>query len=286
MSNLIQLLLRLSIIMSLLACGNVLANDKAVSHYLKGQQYRLGNGVNIDLGKAAEHYQIAAEEGHVKSQRQLGALYYRGNNADPDYEKAWQWLKPAAAAGDDWAQWIVGVMYLNGEGVEADEDLARTWLQKSSQQGNAEAVVALKGLEGKTFELKDLSAQPSKAAGADDDNAPKVDLSQLDISNPEQYLPEDQASAVSANTSRTAAGFAVQTGIYSIKDNASDEAQKVRQAMQSLLREYPVELRDISKPGRILYQTRISGFADFEEAQGLCQQLKQYDIQCYAYRLK
>ena len=53
-----------------------------------------------DLGKAAEWYRKAAEQGFVDAQANLGMMYYHGQGVSRDHKEAARWLQLAADRGD------------------------------------------------------------------------------------------------------------------------------------------------------------------------------------------
>ena len=83
-------------------------------------------------------YRRAAEQGHVKAQRELGLQYANGGEfVERDLEEAIEWITRAAAHGDAEAQYQLGVMYLRGEGVPQDATQAIRWVTQSAvEQGD------------------------------------------------------------------------------------------------------------------------------------------------------
>ena len=59
------------------------AGDPEVQHFL-GYMYFYGEGVDLDLDKAHAWFHIAAEEGELKSMRNLGLFHARGINGIPE----------------------------------------------------------------------------------------------------------------------------------------------------------------------------------------------------------
>lgn len=52
----------------------------------------------------------------------------------------------AARQGDRWAQYLLGVRYRDGDGVRRNRRWAAFWLEKAADQGEEEALDALKAL--------------------------------------------------------------------------------------------------------------------------------------------
>ena len=99
-------------------------------------------------------YRRAAEQGHIKAQRELGILYANGGDfVEKDLEVATDWLSRAAECGDADAQYILGQIYTSGEqilnnvlkmdsdgeGVPEDRAQAVKWYRCAAEQGHADA---------------------------------------------------------------------------------------------------------------------------------------------------
>ena len=65
-----------------------------------GWLYQSGQGVPKDLGKAAELYQKAADQGNVFAQNNLGLLYQSGEGVPKDLRKAAELYQKAADQGN------------------------------------------------------------------------------------------------------------------------------------------------------------------------------------------
>ena len=69
----------------------------------RGYAYEHGiGGVEMDMGKAVEWYQKAAEAGDAYSMFALGNAYENGEGVGKDEEKALDWYRKAAATGMGW----------------------------------------------------------------------------------------------------------------------------------------------------------------------------------------
>jgi len=66
--------------------------------------YRSGQGVQRDLGMAADLYRRAAEQGSDDGQLNLGRMYAEGVGVPRDLVQAYVWLSLAAARGRTWAE--------------------------------------------------------------------------------------------------------------------------------------------------------------------------------------
>ena len=64
--------------------------------------------------EAVKWYRMAAENGHVKAQYNLGVIYYKGQGIEQDYNEAIKWYRKAAEQGYTQSQTILGLMYSKG----------------------------------------------------------------------------------------------------------------------------------------------------------------------------
>jgi TPR repeat protein len=69
---------------------------------------------------AAEHFQLAAQEGNAYAQINLGSMYANGRGVPQDDKEAIKWYRLAAAQGEAVAQTRLGAMYETGRGVPED----------------------------------------------------------------------------------------------------------------------------------------------------------------------
>ena len=90
-----------------------------------------------DYAKAAKWYQLAAEQGDVYAQLNLGMMYYRGEGVPQVYKEAAKWYQMAAEQGNANAQYLLGVMYDIGRGVRQDYTLAYMWVNISAVNASA-----------------------------------------------------------------------------------------------------------------------------------------------------
>ncbi len=111
---------------------NAEAGD-ADSQYKLGRRYSVGDGLPQDSAKAAEWYEKAAIQGHIKAQFHLGQLHFFSE--PKDIGKALKWWQLAAEKGDAASQDFLGVLYFNGEGVNKDVAKAIDLARKAAAQG-------------------------------------------------------------------------------------------------------------------------------------------------------
>ena len=142
-----------------------------------GRQYQFGIGVPIDLGRAAEFYELACDGEHAEGcerLRILGFMYRdgdgvpqdstraarlfelacngedgracwllaymneRGNGVPLDRERAAQLYQRACDGGHSTSCWRLGVLYRDGEGVDLDLGLAAAYFQRACDGGDVD----------------------------------------------------------------------------------------------------------------------------------------------------
>lgn len=99
-----------------------------------------------ELDEPAHWFQMAAEQGHVEAQANLGFTYEIGQGVEQNFVEAARWLRRAAEQGDMKAQANLGFMYENGRGVPQDDQEAIKWFQAAAEQGDAYAQSSLRVL--------------------------------------------------------------------------------------------------------------------------------------------
>jgi TPR repeat protein len=125
-----------------------------------------------DYITAFREFRSLAENGHAKSQRQLGIMFEMGLGIKKDYSEAEKWFQKAAIQGDTEAQnrlidmrkriitntypppvpdgyqgnttdpqvqYDLGVMYFKGVNVKSDPVTAYRWFKMAANQGHARA---------------------------------------------------------------------------------------------------------------------------------------------------
>ncbi len=106
-----------------------------------GAAYDNGLGVERDIKKALQWYQMAAEQGLAEAQYNLAHLLVTEELSEV---AAAEWMRKAAEQGMVDAEYLMGVIYAEGIGVEMNESEARLWLQKAVDKGHSEAQRFLK----------------------------------------------------------------------------------------------------------------------------------------------
>jgi hypothetical protein len=95
-------------------------------------QYSLGMLKN-DVKEIVYWFSLAAENGHLDSQKKLGKMYEEGRKVPQNYDEAIKWYTLAAYQGDISAQRNLGQCY-----IESNEDYtqAYAWLCIATEQGS------------------------------------------------------------------------------------------------------------------------------------------------------
>lgn len=88
----------------------------------------------VDMPKALELLQQAADLNHAEAQHLLAIIYYQGDKITPDYKKAVALYKKAANQNHVRAQFQLGNLYYRGEVVEQNTEQAIYWYDKAAQQ--------------------------------------------------------------------------------------------------------------------------------------------------------
>ena len=108
-----------------------------------GQAYRLGRGVQTNLGAAQVWLDRAARKGHLDAQATLGLLLFESGNR----QGGLRWLKMAAERGEPRALLVYGTALFNGDGVPRDPVLAYAYVSRAAAQGLPPAKETLSELD-------------------------------------------------------------------------------------------------------------------------------------------
>jgi hypothetical protein len=96
-------------------------------------------GEFFDVFKAADWYEMAAEQGHTRAQWLLGVCYFQGIGVSKDPEKAEHWLLKSAQNGDADGRFTLGGFYF----MKPDIVKALYWLEMAAEQGHTDAIAML-----------------------------------------------------------------------------------------------------------------------------------------------
>ena len=108
-----------------------------------GQAYRLGRGVQTNLGAAQTWFERAARDGHVDAQTTLGLMLFQNGNQIAGL----RWLRQAADQGDPRAMLVYGTALFNGDSITQDPILGYAFVSRAAAQGLAPAKETLAELD-------------------------------------------------------------------------------------------------------------------------------------------
>lgn len=108
----------------------------AIAQYRLGLMYADGQGISRDKKEAVKWCRLAAEQGYIAAQVDLG-FWFTAHGYDA--KEAVKWYRSAAVQGNELAQWSLGVLYKNGQGVPQDDKEAAKWLRLAAEQGSLNA---------------------------------------------------------------------------------------------------------------------------------------------------
>ncbi len=119
------------------------AQNEALAEKCRDALFPNGIMIGRDYAQALYWGLLAAEQGHVEAQANVGLQYLHGLGCEADHERAHGWLEKAAEGGNAEAQYGLGLTYSDGLGVSVDLAAAADWYEKAATQGNESAQVAL-----------------------------------------------------------------------------------------------------------------------------------------------
>jgi TPR repeat protein len=82
----------------------------------------------------------ASEAGHAPSMVDLGLMFYNGEGVQVDLNKAAMWYKRAADLGDSSGMVNLGYLHQQGKGVEQDDVAAVNLYRRAADAGNAAGI--------------------------------------------------------------------------------------------------------------------------------------------------
>lgn len=97
--------------------------------YELGQRYFEGIGVEQNVQKAREYFEIAAERGSNGSNYFLGKIYYNGMGVQTNHVKAKEYFEKSAAEKNAFSEYYLGKIYFWGDGVEKNYNKANEYKQ-------------------------------------------------------------------------------------------------------------------------------------------------------------
>lgn len=125
--------------------ANLHATDDFWKYLLNdlGYVYERGQGVKRDVQEGQKYYRLAADQGSLEAQYNLGTISLEKNNE----KDAYKWYLMAAKKGHAMAQNNLGTIYATGRTVKKNLDEAEKWFLMAAQRGDASAAENLKKLQ-------------------------------------------------------------------------------------------------------------------------------------------
>ncbi|MHB1245679.1 MAG: tetratricopeptide repeat protein [Sulfuriferula sp.] len=113
-----------------------------------GKMYAHGEGVIVDVTKAAMWFAKAARHGNSEAQFQYASALLDGRGVVQDYQAALKWIEMPARRGNPQAQYRLGQMYRFGIGTPIDKVRAYMWFNLAAAQGMEDAARARESVVG------------------------------------------------------------------------------------------------------------------------------------------
>ncbi len=106
-------------------------------------------------------FRLAAEQGDVRAQYNLGSRYATGDGVPEDAVEAVRWFRLAAEQGDAGAQYNLGARYVDGDGVPENDVLAHMWFTLTAaraQGATRKAAVNLRDILANNMSSEQIEA--------------------------------------------------------------------------------------------------------------------------------
>ena len=190
-----------------------------------GQAYRLGRGVQTNLGAAQTWFERAARDGHLDAQTTLGLMLFQNGNQTGGL----RWLRQAADQGEPRAMLVYGTALFNGDGVTQDPVLGYAYVSRAAAQGLAPAKETLAELD-KLLPLEDRkkgialaiakakAAPPAAGAAPASKAVPAKPAKAAQASKPKPKTPEP--AAAKAPSPSGSGSWRIQLGAFSQRSSA------------------------------------------------------------------
>lgn len=111
------------------------ASGDADAQFNLAQAYKLGRGVEQNLGEAEKWYQKAAKQGHLQASDNYGLILFQNNRRT----EALPYLQASADRGEPRAQYVLGTGHFNGDFVPKDYVRAYALMTRASASGLPQA---------------------------------------------------------------------------------------------------------------------------------------------------
>lgn len=135
---------RVSTVSSLARCAEKGDQD---AQYLMGMAFDKGDGVEVDLEKAARWFSLAAEQGQPFAEYRLGFAYQFGRGVMQSLSSAIAWYRKSAEHHNPEAYFALHNLYSRGIGVDVDAKLAHRYLCDAASRGHVVAHIKLAAMD-------------------------------------------------------------------------------------------------------------------------------------------
>ena len=122
------------------------AQNNAKGQFNLGYCYYSGKGTAQNFEKAFVLFQKSSKQGYMRATYALGECYFYGQGTAQNYSAARECFYRAAQADVADAQRRLGECYEHGYGTIASREEAITWYRKAAEQGDDNAIKALRRL--------------------------------------------------------------------------------------------------------------------------------------------
>ena len=119
------------------------AEGVAEAQYMLGGMLVEGRGVAVDLFRARNWFQRAAEAGITDAKVALGEMLLNGRGGQRDASAALDLVRAGGSKGHSGAMFALGAIHGGGHGFAADRALAQRWFQAAAEMGHGEAQLML-----------------------------------------------------------------------------------------------------------------------------------------------
>jgi cell division septation protein DedD len=192
-----------------------------------GQAYRLGRGVQLDLGAARVWFERAARKGHVDAETTLGLLTFQNG----DRVTGLKWLKAAADQGEPRAMLVYGTALFNGDSIPQDRLTAYAYVSRAATQGldvAKETLTQLDQLMPVAERQRAVALAQAKAKQAPPPtSAPKPKAVKVATVKVPAAKPATPPKAAAASAGPVSGNWRIQLGAFSQRGAAEAMYQRV-----------------------------------------------------------
>ncbi len=148
-----------------------------------GKMYANGEGVIVDVTKAAKWFDKAAHQGNAEAQFLYASALLDGRGVVQDYQAALKWIEMPARRGNPQAQYRLGQMYRFGIGTPVDKVKAYMWFNLAAAQGMDDAARARESVVGQ-LKPEEIARAQADAHQINEQTHPKTDAARNATTSP------------------------------------------------------------------------------------------------------